>query len=143
MIVGVHAFIGAALGRLCRTPGQAFFLGFASHLVADAAPHRDLPVPMEGALAATALACIGLAHGVESREFVGALGAVVPDIENLAARVLGIPDEDLLLPTHSRYHGEKADNVVGQVALALGCVAVLALPEVDCASGRRHGNTSR
>jgi len=143
MIVGVHALIGAALGRLGRTPGQAFCLGFASHLVADAIPHRDLEAPTEGAIAAAALVCIGLAHGVESREFMGALGAIAPDAENLAARALGVPEEKLLLPTHNRYHGAKVDNVLGQVALALGCIAVLALPASDCAPGRARGNTSR
>ena len=128
MIVAVHAFTGAALSRLCRTSGQAFALGFASHLVADAVPHRDLDVPTEGALVLAALACIGLAHGVSSREFVGALGAVAPDLENAVARALDIPDEKLLLPTHNRYHGVKVDNVAGQIALALGCIAILALP---------------
>jgi len=128
MIVAVHAFTGAALSRLCRTSGQAFALGFASHLVADAMPHRDLDVPTEGALALAALAAIGLAHGVSSREFAGALGAVAPDLESAVARTFGISDEKLLLPTHSRYHGKKVDNVGGQIALALGCLAILALP---------------
>jgi hypothetical protein len=128
MIVAVHAFTGAALSRLCRTPWQAFALGFASHLVADAMPHRDLDVPTEGALAAVALGCLGLAHGLDSCEFAGALGAVAPDLENIVARALGISDEKLLLPTHNRYHGAKLDNVAGQVALALCCVAVLAWP---------------
>ena len=137
MIVAVHAFTGAALSRLCRTPWQAFALGFASHLVADAMPHRDLDVPTEGALAAAALGCIGLAHGLDSREFAGALGAVAPDVENVVARALGIPDEKLLLPTHNRYHGAKVDNVAGQIALALCCVAVLALPTRECGSTSR------
>ncbi len=91
-------------------------------------PHCDLDVPTEGALALAALAAIGLAHGLDSCEFVGALGAVAPDVENAVARALDIPDEKLLLPTHNRYHGEKVDNVAGQAALALGCIAVLALP---------------
>lgn len=134
MMVAVHAFTGAALSRLCRTPWQAFALGFASHLVADAMPHRDLDAPTEGVLAAAALGCIGLAHGVESREFAGAVGAVAPDVENAVARLLGISDQKLLLPTHHRYHGAKADNVLGQVALALGCVALLALPTRECGS---------
>ena len=128
MIVGVHAFTGAALARLCRTPWQAFALGFASHLVADAMPHRDLDVPTEGALAAAALATIGIAHGVHSRELAGALGAVAPDLENLVARALGVSDKKLLLPTHNRFHGAKVDNVLGQVALVLGCIAILAQP---------------
>jgi len=137
VIVAVHAFTGAALSRLCRAPWQAFALGFASHLVADAMPHRDLDVPTEGALAAAALGCIGLAHGLDSREFAGALGAVAPDVENVVARALGIPDEKLLLPTHNRYHGAKVDNVAGQIALALCCVAVLALPTRECGSTSR------
>ena len=137
MIVAVHAFTGAALSRLCRTSGQAFALGFASHLVADAMPHRDFDVSLEGALALAALACIGLAHGTSSREFAGALGAVAPDLENAVAQALHLPDEKLLLPTHNRYHGEKVDNVAGQVALALGCIAILALPACEQSKSRR------
>ena len=54
----------------------------------------------------------------------------------LDREVLGIPEEKLLLPTHNRYHGAKVDNVAGQVALALCCIALLALPaceESSCA----------
>jgi hypothetical protein len=126
MIVAVHALIGATLSRLCQSHGQAFLLGAASHLACDLVPHRDLEIPAEAALLAGALGALGLTQGFDSREFAGAVGAAAPDIENLIGRLLGIPDEKLLLPTHSRYHGRELASVVSQVAIAAACAVGLA-----------------
>ena len=131
MIVAVHALIGAALGRYCRTPGQAALVGFASHLVADLIPHRDLEVPKEAVLVALALGLVGATQGFGSREFAGAVGATAPDAENGVAWALDLPDEKLLLPTHRCCHGAKRDSVAPQVVLALTCLSLLALPARD------------
>jgi hypothetical protein len=128
MIAAVHALLGAALGRLCRTRTQAVALASASHIAADMLPHRDLEIPQEAGLLAAALALIAAARGADSREFAGAVGAVAPDIENLIGRMRGLPDEKLLLPNHNRYHGRKTEGFEGQLALALVGVAVLLLP---------------
>ncbi len=128
MMVAVHALTGAVLGGLCRRKSQAFLLGAASHLVADALPHRDLEVPVEAALLGAALGAVALFKGVDSRAFAGAVGAAAPDVENLVARLFDIPDEKLLVPCHRCYHGRKLDGVHGQVALATLCLALLACP---------------
>lgn len=128
MIVAVHSLVGAALGRWCATHAQAFAVGFASHLPCDAVPHRDLAVPQEAALLGAALGLIGALRGPTSKEFLGALGAAAPDIENLLGRALRVPDDRLLLPTHSKYHGRDIRGVRGQVALAVCCLAALAWP---------------
>lgn len=140
MIVAVHALTGAALGRLCRTRARAFLLGALSHLAADAAPHRDLEVARETLLLAATLGFVGLTRGLDSREFAGAIGAAVPDLENAVARAFGIPDERLLLPTHSRYHGPKTRGLGGQLALALICAATLLLPDASSELRPRRGN---
>ncbi len=132
MIVAVHALIGATLARLCRTHTQAAILGGASHPLADMLPHRDLEVPEEAVLLAGTLTLIAATRGVGSREFAGALGAVVPDIENLVGRMFGIPDERLLLPTHRNYHGPKTRDFNGQLALALIGLASLFLSDACC-----------
>lgn len=137
MIVAIHALTGAALGRLCRSRPEAFLVGALSHLVGDMLPHRDLGLAEEALLAGGALALIGAAKGSASREFVGACGAIAPDLENVVGRVLDLPDERLLLPTHSKYHGRKAASLRGQLALALCCLAVLSAPAGErCEDGR-------
>jgi len=128
MIAAVHALVGAALGRLCRTRTQAVALAGVSHVAADMLPHRDLEIPQEAGLLAAALALIAAARGAGSREFAGAVGAVAPDIENLIGRMRGLPDEKLLLPSHNRYHGRRTEGFEGQLALALIGLAVLLLP---------------
>ena len=125
MMVCVHALTGAVLARFCKNRKRAFLLGFASHLVEDMLPHRDLDPPVEAALAAGALALIGGTQGVNSREFSGAVGAVTPDIENAVARLLKISDEKLLLPSHNQYHGPKIASLHSQSLLAVACLAVL------------------
>lgn len=132
MIVAVHALVGATLARLCKTHTQAAVLGAASHPVADMLPHRDLEVPQEAVLLATTLTLIAASRGIGSREFVGAIGAVFPDLENILGRLLHIPEERLLLPTHSRYHGPKTKNFNGQLSLALIGLAALFLPNECC-----------
>lgn len=134
MIVAVHALLGATLARLCKTHTQAAVLGSASHPLADMLPHRDLDVPEEALLLAATLTLIAASRGVGSREFAGALGAAAPDLENLIGRMFGIPDEQLLLPTHSQYHGRKSRDFSGQVAIALVGLAALFLPAGSCDS---------
>ncbi len=129
MIVAIHALMGAALGRLTRTRTQAALLGAASHIVADMLPHRDLEIPQEAGLLGGALAIIVATRGVDSNEFAGALGAVLPDLENIVGRVCGVPVEKLLLPSHSRCHGPMSDGFEGQIALALVGLAAVLLPD--------------
>ena len=128
MIVAIHALTGAALGRLCRSRPEAFVAGAVSHLIGDMLPHRDLGLAEEAFLAGGALALIAAVKGSDSREFVGACGAIAPDIENVVGRALDLPDERLLLPTHNKHHGREVGSLRGQVALALCCLAVLSAP---------------
>ncbi len=128
MIAAVHALTGAALSRLCRTHGQALVVGAVSHVVADALPHRDLGVPEEALLLGAALGAIGIMRGGGSKEFAGAMGAALPDLENLMVRALKLPESRLLLPTHRDYHGRKTRGFGGQIALAAVCLAALTLP---------------
>jgi hypothetical protein len=128
MIAAVHALTGAALSRVCGTHGQALVVGAISHLVADALPHRDLEVPEEALLLGAALGAIGIMRGSGSKEFAGAVGAALPDLENLMVRALNLPESRLLLPTHRGYHGRKTRGFGGQIALAAACFAVLTFP---------------
>jgi hypothetical protein len=143
MIAAVHALTGAALGGVCRSRTQALLVGGASHLAADALPHRDLEIPEEALLLGSALGVIALKCGWDSREFAGAVGAALPDVENLVARVLDVPNTHMLLPTHRGRHGRETKDFGGQVLLSLGCLAALFLPRCRCAKERERGNSSR
>jgi hypothetical protein len=128
MIAAVHALVGAAIGRFCKTRIQAAALASVSHIAGDMLPHRDLEIPQEAALLAGALTVIAAARGTGSREFAGALGAAAPDIENLIGRVRGQSEDRLLLPSHSRYHGRETSGFEGQLALAAVGLALLLVP---------------
>jgi hypothetical protein len=97
-------------------------------MVADLLPHRDLDIAREALLLGGVLGLVGLGHGADSKEFAGALGAALPDLENLLGRTLSIPEERLLLPTHKGLHGPRTRGFGGQIALALACAAALAFP---------------
>jgi len=129
MIAAVHALTGATLARLCGSRTQAALVGAFSHFIEDMLPHRDLDIPQEAALLAGALSLIAAARGTESREFFGALGAVLPDAENIAGRVLDIPEKQLLLPNHRGYHGPKTRTFNVQIVIATIGLASLFLPE--------------
>ncbi|MFB3882322.1 MAG: hypothetical protein ACE149_13730 [Armatimonadota bacterium] len=129
MIAAVHALVGASIGRFCQTRTQAAALASLSHIVADMLPHRDLEIPQEAGLLAGALTVIAAARGAGSREFAGALGAAAPDLENLIGRMRGQPEDKLLLPSHSRYHGRETNGFEGQLALAAVGLALLLVPE--------------
>ena len=143
MIAAVHALTGAVIGSVCRSRTQALAAGGASHLVGDALPHRDLEIPEEALLLGTALGVIALRCGWNSREFAGAVGAALPDVENLVARVLDVPETHMLLPTHRGLHGRETRDFGGQLLLSLGCLAALFLPRSRCAKGRERGTSSR
>ena len=143
MIVAVHGLMGAALGRVCRSRRQAFAAGFLSHMVADLLPHRDLDIPEEALLLGGVLSIVGLRYGADSKEFAGALGAALPDLENLVGRTLNIPDKRLLLPTHRGWHGRRTRGFGGQIALALACAAALMAGRPDSSRTRGRGKSSR
>jgi hypothetical protein len=143
MIAAVHALLGAALARLCRTRVQAALVGTASHPLADILPHRDLEIPQEALLLAATLTMIAAARGPGSPEFAGALGACLPDVENLVGRLAGVPDENLLLPTHRGQHGRETTGFHGQIAIAALGVLVLLAPRPDSRETGERGRSSR
>jgi hypothetical protein len=91
MLVTNHVLSGAALGAAVQNPWVAFPLGFASHLVLDAAPHwgkfddhdHFMRVAVTDGL--TGLAAMGLATaaarpGQRAGVVAGMVGAALPDL---------------------------------------------------------------
>jgi len=125
MVCGTHAIIGAAAGRLAGSATSAFSLGVLSHALADLLPHRDYDLPREGLLLALALAVVARRYGVGSAAWYGALGGMVPDLENALAILLGKEDAPLCFPTHDRWHGRAHPESWSQLALAAGLLLLV------------------
>lgn len=109
-------------------PG-ALAAGVATHLLGDLLPHKDFEPKIEAPLLAVTLGVLAWRCGVDSPEFVGALGGVAPDLEN-AARVTGLISADQMrFPSHigeGRYHGPRTASAWPQaVGAALCAVYVL------------------
>jgi hypothetical protein len=127
MICGLHGLIGAALGKLLGNKQQAFAAGVASHLVADLVPHRDLPVAVEVSLALGVTALMAVVEGTDSPAFWGAVGGMLPDVENAISYIR--PETPMLFPTHQGLHGRKVEELLSPLGIALICTAVLLWPE--------------
>jgi hypothetical protein len=89
-----------------------------SHIVADAVPHKDLPVRVEVPLLAATFTFIAGRYGLSSPQFWGAVGAVCPDAEHGLLELGLIRAENEVFPTHmdmGRWHGRKSNERISQV----------------------------
>lgn len=125
MMAWVHAAVGAAIGARLESQGPSVAGGIASHLICDLFPHRDYEMPVEVPLLLATLGFLAWRHGVRSPQFAGAVGAVLPDIENGLER-LGVVD-GTVFPTHTKQgwyigHGRKVSSPVPQIILAGVCL---------------------
>lgn len=136
MICAVHALVGAALGKVIGKRGGAFAAGVASHLIGDLLPHKDFKPKEEAPLLAATLGVLAFRCGVNSPEFIGACGAVAPDLENAASVVGLIPPDAMRFPSHrgDDKHGPKVNSAWPQGVLALACLAFVVWP---VASGKK------
>lgn len=128
MICAVHALVGAVVGRVVDSRPGAFAAGVATHLLGDLLPHKDFEPKIEAPLLAATLGLIAWRCGVNSPEFIGALGGVAPDVENAARAVGLIPSESMRFPTHAgdgRMHGPKTASALPQGIGAALCAAYL------------------
>lgn len=136
MTVITHLAVGAAAGSLTDNAAGAALLGLLSHVPLDVLPHYEFDkMWVEVAAVAavfTAMLVAGMGHtGI----FWGAVGAVVPDIENLLWRLGVLPDEKKIFPGHSprlsRFfpHGRSLGprHALTQVAIVCASLAVVFL----------------
>ena len=130
MIASVHAVVGASIGKFAGETEGALIAGVASHLLCDLLPHKDFDAKTEAILLAGAMSALAGKFGVTSPEFVGACGAVAPDMENAAFRLGLLREEQMRFPTHlgDDKHGPKTKSAFPQGILAAVCVAYLLWP---------------
>ena len=96
-----HVAVGALIGGFFDNRLYAFLTGFASHIPLDAVPHIDFEDFRVDAVMSVALIVGIFAFSGFSPVFLGALGAVAPDFENLLWKLGIIQEERKIFPTHS------------------------------------------
>jgi len=130
MMAAVHALLGGAVGRCARRPAPALLGGALSHLLADLVPHKDFPLPVELPMMLSALGFLAVRHGASSPAFLGAVGGVLPDVENGLWMLGVVPERAKLFPTHSGLlpHGRPIGSIGNQVLLAAAALWLLGRP---------------
>jgi hypothetical protein len=136
LTVITHMAVGAAVGSFMESEGAAAVLGLVSHVPLDVMPHYEFQ-KLWVELTAVVLVFGGLllAGMGATAIFWGALGAVVPDLENLAWRLGILPGRLKVFPGHSaRFsrilpHGRALGprHAFTQIALVVACVVIVAL----------------
>lgn len=102
MTVITHLAVGAAAGSFTDNAAGAALLGLVSHVPLDILPHYEFEKMWVEVAAVAAVFVAMLAAGMgRTGIFWGAVGAVVPDIENLLWRTGILPDERKVFPGHS------------------------------------------
>ena len=123
--------VGALFGGIVDNKLYAFLGGFISHIPLDAVPHVDFEDFRIDALASVALLIGILAFSGFSPVFVGALGAVAPDLENLLWKTGIIEEKRKIFPTHSGLirHGRarSGSGPATEILMSAASVALVAL----------------
>lgn len=139
MTVITHMAVGAAVGTVTDRGLVAAVLGLASHVPLDVLPHYEFEkMWVEVAVVAAFFAAMLAAGMGGTGVFWGAVGAVLPDAENLLWRTGLLPEEKKVFPGHSLRmagafrHGRTLGprHALTQLALIAVSIAVVA------ASGR-------
>jgi len=126
-----HVAAGAVIGILVDSRLSAFLLGVVSHIPLDAVPHIDFKdYRIDAVLTIGLLAGIFAFTGF-SPILLGAVGAVVPDLENLLWKMGIIEEKHKVFPTHSGLirHGQAriGPGPAGAVLMSALSVCVVAL----------------
>lgn len=127
---GVHAIIGAAVGSFFKNKSSAFLGGLVSHLITDALPHKDCKPAIDVSILLASLAAIAKWRGIDSPEFWGAVGGVIPDAEHGLALCSIIDHEKKIFPTHINdglLHGIETDERWSQLLIGIASVVIVAL----------------
>lgn len=103
MTVLTHMAVGGALGSLVGGRIAPFALGLGSHVVLDVIPHYEFErMWIEAAVAVGVLGGLIAVGRADTGVFWGALGGVLPDIENLLWKQGILPGRWKVFPGHNR-----------------------------------------
>jgi hypothetical protein len=126
-----HVAAGALIGSFFDNHLVAFAVGFASHIPLDFMPHIDFEdFRVDAAMTIGFMGAILLVVG-SSPILFGALGAVVPDFENLLWKTGIIRETDKIFPTHTGFirHGQArvSQGIATQVLVSAFSAGIVAL----------------
>lgn len=126
-----HVAAGALLGSIVGNGLIAFAVGFASHIPLDVIPHIDFEdFRVDAIVTVGLLGAIFLVAGF-SPVFLGAVGAVAPDLENLLWKMGVIPEGRKVFPTHSGLikHGQAgvSKGPATEVIMSVGSAGLVIL----------------
>lgn len=130
-----HVAVGAVVGTFVGNHLLAFCLGLVSHIPLDIMPHFDFKDFRADAAVSIGLLGVILTGGGNSPLLFGALGAVLPDFENLLWKLGVIGEKHKVFPTHSgllehgratRARGARAEILVSAFSAAAVLLAVFA-----------------
>lgn len=132
---GIHFVTGFALGSRCRSIPAAFLAGVASHAALDALPHHDYrQLAAHAADAAAGFTLTGALWRRCCRDrrmagLAGAVGAVLPDVENVLLLLGRMDEERMRFPSHTGLtpHGQAGHRdtcVFNSLVLAAAWVLV-------------------
>jgi hypothetical protein len=129
-----HVAVGALIGSFFNSSLAALGVGFVSHIPLDAVPHFDFKDFRLDAIESVALLVAVLVVGGLTPMLFGAIGSVLPDIENLFWKIGLIDEKRKIFPTHSgllkhgRAQGEGGvRSEIAMTALSIGLVALAML----------------
>jgi hypothetical protein len=126
-----HVAIGALLGSLLGSNVAAFAAGFLSHIPLDAVPHFDFKDFRFDAAASVVRLGVVLVVGGLSPILLGAVGSVLPDVENLLWKMGLLDERRKIFPTHSGLirHGKarNAGGIRSEIVVSLLSAAVVGL----------------
>jgi len=114
-----HIAAGAFVGALAPAPFLAPVFGLGSHIALDIIPHYDFErMWLEIMFGCIVVAVLVIGGTRVLAIWLGALFAILPDLENLLWKLSVISDEQKIFPGHVGIvpHGRKAGimNLLGQ-----------------------------
>lgn len=102
MTVLAHMAVGGALGSLVDGRAAPFAFGLGSHILLDVIPHYEFEkIWVEVAIVAGVMGTLIAAGHGGTGVFWGALGGVLPDIENLLWKQGILPGRWKMFPGHN------------------------------------------
>ena len=103
MTVLTHMAVGGALGSLVDGRAAPLALGLGSHILLDVIPHYEFEkIWIEAAIVVGVLGTVIALGRADTGVFWGALGGVLPDIENLLWKQGILPGRWKMFPGHNR-----------------------------------------
>jgi hypothetical protein len=126
-----HVAVGALLGSFFDNSLAAFGVGFVSHIPLDAVPHFDFKDFRLDAIECVVLVVAVLLVGGFSPMLFGAVGSVLPDIENLFWKIGLVDEKRKIFPTHSGLlkHGrsQRGGGIRAEIAMTALSAGLVAL----------------